>query len=58
MPASSEAKAASLICTLDSEFLSGGSWKLPASRRLASTHHPEPSNQRTFAIRRRRLRTK
>ncbi|MGV2433958.1 MAG UNVERIFIED_CONTAM: hypothetical protein LVT10_02825, partial [Anaerolineae bacterium] len=46
IPASSDAKVAPSIWTRCSSVESAGSWKLPASSRFASTHQPEPSNQK------------
>lgn len=56
IPASSEANIEPSIITCGSSPSSGGIWKLPASRRFASTHQPEPSNHRALAVRRRLLR--
>ena len=44
--------------TCDASPSSGGSWKLTASRRFASTHQPEPSNHSAFAILLRLMRNK
>lgn len=58
MPAKSDANDTPSICTCRSSPESAGSWKVPASRRLPSTHHPEPSNHNALARRRRLLRNR
>ena len=50
IPARSEVNAAPSISTLSSPVCSEGSWKLPASSRLAKMHQPDPSNHNAFAI--------